>query len=113
MAIPSILQIRKPLLEYLSKDKNFHSLIDCVDFLSNDIFQLTVDEKNKQSNGRKIFHKRVVNVVSQFRIAELIRDETKPGNASFSISEIGLKLLEQKDFEITNKILNKTKRIFK
>lgn len=114
MTIPTILNIRKPLLEHLAKDKNFHSLIDCVDSLSN-LFQLTEDEKNKTSNGahpRKIFHRRVIDVVSQFRIAELIKDETKPGDASFCISELGLKLLDQNNSEITNKILKEFKQNF-
>ena len=117
MTIPSILQIRKPLLKHLAKDKDFHSLVDCVDSISN-FFELTEDEKNKTSDvatdatPRKIFHRRVTNVVSQFRIAELIRDETKPGDASFCISEIGLKLLEQNNSEITNKILKEFEQNF-
>ena len=117
MTIPSILEIRKPLLEHLAKDKDFHSLGDCVDSISN-FFELTEDEKNKTSDAatdatpRKIFHRRVTNVISQFRIAELITDETKPGDASFCISEIGLKLLEQNNSEITNKILKEFEQKF-
>ena len=105
MTIPEILDIRKPLLEYLAKDQEFHSLDDCVNALANH-FQLTDEEKEKKFSGnhpRKIFRKRVTDVVSQFRIGingvgtgtELIQDETKPGDASFCISELGLKLLEQ------------------
>ena len=114
MTIPEILDIRKPLLEYLAKDQEFHSLDDCVNALANH-FQLTDEEKEKKFSGnhpRKIFRKRVTDVVSQFRIGingvgtgtELIQDETKPGDASFCISELGLKLLEQNNPEITNKI---------
>jgi restriction system protein len=114
LTIPEILDIRKPLLEHLAKDQEFHSLDDCVNALANH-FQLTDEEKEKKfsdNHPRKIFRKRVTAAVSQFRIGingvgtgtELIQDETKPGNASFCISELGLKLLEQNNPEITNKI---------
>jgi restriction system protein len=107
MTIPSDLQIRKPLLQYLDKTKQYHSLYDCVSFLE-EKFQLTEEERERRYGGthkRKIFLNKVTNAVSQFRIAQLIEDETKPGDASFKISNIGSKLIERNDDEITNKIL--------
>jgi restriction system protein len=107
LTIPAVLNLRRPLLEYLAHDENYHSLYDCVNYLANK-FQITDEEREQKFGGkvpRKIFHKRVIDVVSQFRIAELIEDETKPGDASFRINKIGLALLDKNKDEITNKTL--------
>ncbi|MCV0411380.1 restriction endonuclease [Nitrosarchaeum sp.] len=107
MALPSITKIRKPLLKYLGKDRQYHSLDECVTHLGNH-FSLTDEELNQRYEGnqkRPIFKKMVTYVVSDFRIAQLIDDEIKPGMASFKISNSGLKLLEENHDEITNKIL--------
>lgn len=109
MPIPSPIKLRRPLLEYLAQDKNYHSLYDCVDYLSKK-FKLTDEEREQKFGGkfpRKIFHKRVIDVVSEFRITKLIEDETKPGDASFRIAKSGLKLLESSEDDITSKILKK------
>ena len=101
--------IRKPLLEFLGKDRNYHSLDECVASLS-DYFQLTEEEKQKRYYGghrRKIFHRLVTYVISDFRIAALIEDETKPRGASFRINETGLKLLESNYDVITKKTLKR------
>lgn len=106
MGIPSILKIRKPLLEFLN-DREYHSLDECVNEVGNKM-QLTEEEKQERyqrKSKRKKFRKLVTHVVSQFRIAGIIEDEIKPGEASFRISKIGIELLEKGHEEITNKIL--------
>ncbi len=107
MTFPKISVIRKPLLEYLAKDQNFHSLEECVDHLV-DHFDLTPEEREKRYEGnqnRKIFQKRVTYVISDFRIAQLIEDEIQPGKASFRITKTGLEVLNKGLDVITKKTL--------
>jgi len=106
MGMPSVLHIRKPLLEFLS-DKEYHSLDECVNEIGKR-FQVTEEEKQERYHGktkRKIFRKLVTHVVSEFRIAGIIEDETEPGGASFKISKTGIEELKKGHEEITKKDL--------
>ena len=110
MTLPPIKKIRTSLLEFLGEEpKRFHSLDECDKELANR-FSLTEEQKNEVHGGirkEKKFRKRVISTISEFRIANLLEDETKPGDASFRISKSGVELLQDKYPEITNKILRK------
>ena len=91
MPIPDYESIMKPLLEYLSDDKE-HSKSEVDDFIA-DIFSLTEEEKEEllPSGRQRLFYSRVGWAISYLKQASLIES---PKRGTYAISKLGLDVIK-------------------
>ena len=101
MAIPDSQSIMLPLLE-LAGDNSTHRFRDAVTHLG-DHFRLTDDEKRElMTDGRTRLYYRVAFARRYLKLAGLLED---PGRGEFRITELGLRVLEDKPSRIDFKSL--------
>ena len=101
MAIPDSQSIMLPLLE-LAGDNSTHRFRDAVTYLG-DHFRLTDDEKRElMTDGRMRLYYRVAFARRYLKLAGLLED---PGRGEFRITELGLRVLEDKPSRIDFKSL--------